>query len=195
MRFIASTSSSRTRPRHSTIASAAAGRLAATAAIEITPDAVAGGGRVDAALRVVSQLPRKDRAAARGRRPRARRRGCERSAARRSRVAFARRTGLPLALLADSVPLNVDDVRLHFESVRPRASPKRPRRWSDLISVLKAGLNDPAKPLASFFFVGPTGVGKTELAKALAEFLFGSRDRVDPASIWGSTPRPTPFSA
>ena len=36
----------------------------------------------------------------------------------------------------------------------------------------RAGLNDPARPLGSFMFLGPTGVGKTELAKALAEFLF-----------------------
>jgi len=40
----------------------------------------------------------------------------------------------------------------------------------------RAGLKDPARPTASFIFLGPTGVGKTELAKALAEFLFGSED-------------------
>src|SRR5262249_1254833 len=48
----------------------------------------------------------------------------------------------------------------------------------DVISTIKAGLNDPNKPLGSFVFVGPTGVGKTELAKVLAEFLFGSRERL-----------------
>ena len=36
----------------------------------------------------------------------------------------------------------------------------------------RAGLNDPRKPIGSFIFLGTTGVGKTELAKALAEFLF-----------------------
>ncbi len=36
----------------------------------------------------------------------------------------------------------------------------------------RAGLHDPSKPIGSFLFLGPTGVGKTELAKALAEFLF-----------------------
>src|SRR5205085_9048835 len=40
----------------------------------------------------------------------------------------------------------------------------------------RAGLKDPASPTASFIFLGPTGVGKTELAKALAEFLFGDED-------------------
>jgi len=40
----------------------------------------------------------------------------------------------------------------------------------------RAGLTDPHRPIGSFIFLGPTGVGKTELAKALAEFLFGSEE-------------------
>ena len=40
----------------------------------------------------------------------------------------------------------------------------------------RAGLNDPSKPIASLIFLGPTGVGKTELAKALSEFLFDSEE-------------------
>jgi ATP-dependent Clp protease ATP-binding subunit ClpC len=40
----------------------------------------------------------------------------------------------------------------------------------------RAGLKDPKRPIGSFVFLGPTGVGKTELAKALAEFMFGSED-------------------
>jgi ATP-dependent Clp protease ATP-binding subunit ClpB len=43
---------------------------------------------------------------------------------------------------------------------------------SDVIRRARAGLQDPRRPLGSFLFLGPTGVGKTELAKALAEFLF-----------------------
>src|SRR5438445_5986584 len=43
---------------------------------------------------------------------------------------------------------------------------------SDAIRRARAGLQDPNRPLASFIFLGPTGVGKTELARALAEFLF-----------------------
>jgi ATP-dependent Clp protease ATP-binding subunit ClpB len=43
---------------------------------------------------------------------------------------------------------------------------------SNAIRRARAGLQDPARPLGSFIFLGPTGVGKTELAKALAEFLF-----------------------
>ncbi|MBK9942957.1 MAG: ATP-dependent Clp protease ATP-binding subunit [Kouleothrix sp.] len=42
----------------------------------------------------------------------------------------------------------------------------------------RAGLKDPKRPIGSFIFLGPTGVGKTELAKTLAEFMFGSEDHL-----------------
>ncbi|WP_369028012.1 AAA family ATPase, partial [Nocardia farcinica] len=42
----------------------------------------------------------------------------------------------------------------------------------------RAGLKDPNRPIGSFLFLGPTGVGKTELAKALAEAVFGDEDRL-----------------
>lgn len=47
---------------------------------------------------------------------------------------------------------------------------------SDAIRRARSGLKDPRRPIGSFIFLGPTGVGKTELAKALAEFLFGDED-------------------
>jgi ATP-dependent Clp protease ATP-binding subunit ClpC len=47
---------------------------------------------------------------------------------------------------------------------------------SQAIRRTRAGLKDPKRPGGSFIFAGPTGVGKTELAKALAEFLFGDED-------------------
>ena len=43
---------------------------------------------------------------------------------------------------------------------------------SDAVRRARAGLKDPARPIGSFMFLGPTGVGKTELTKALAEFMF-----------------------
>jgi ATP-dependent Clp protease ATP-binding subunit ClpB len=49
---------------------------------------------------------------------------------------------------------------------------------SDAIRRSRAGLSDPARPLGSFLFLGPTGVGKTELCKALAGFLFDSEDHM-----------------
>ena len=53
---------------------------------------------------------------------------------------------------------------------------------SRAIRRARSGLKDPARPIGSFMFLGPTGVGKTELAKALAEAMFGSEEaliRVD----------------
>ena len=50
------------------------------------------------------------------------------------------------------------------------------KAMSQAIRRTRAGLKDPKRPGGSFIFAGPTGVGKTELAKALAEFLFGEED-------------------
>ena len=47
---------------------------------------------------------------------------------------------------------------------------------SKAVRRARAGLKDPRRPIGNFIFLGPTGVGKTELARALAEFMFGSED-------------------
>lgn len=49
---------------------------------------------------------------------------------------------------------------------------------SDAIRRARAGIKDPKRPIGSFIFLGPTGVGKTELAKSLAEFLFNEEDAI-----------------
>src|SRR5262249_1288312 len=49
---------------------------------------------------------------------------------------------------------------------------------TDAIGIAKAQLNDPDRPLGVFLFLGPTGVGKTECARALARYLFGADDRL-----------------
>jgi ATP-dependent Clp protease ATP-binding subunit ClpC len=49
---------------------------------------------------------------------------------------------------------------------------------SEVIRRAKSGLSDPNRPLGSFIFLGPTGVGKTELVKVLADYLFGSRESI-----------------
>ena len=62
-----------------------------------------------------------------------------------------------------------------WRSSSPSASSARPRRCkavSTAVRRARAGLQDPNRPIGSFMFLGPTGVGKTELTKALAEFLF-----------------------
>ena len=91
--------------------------------------------------------------------------------------AFTRATGLPEFILSDEQAMRVPEVRAYFEE-RLLGQADAVGAMVDLVTVIKAGLNDPNKPLGSFFFVGPTGVGKTELAKVLAEFLFGGRDRL-----------------
>ena len=86
---------------------------------------------------------------------------------------FLRQTGLPEFLLRDELPLDPDDVRRHFEG-RIRGQPAACDAVVRLVTRFKAGLNDPRQPLGVMLFCGPTGVGKTALVKALANYLFGS---------------------
>jgi ATP-dependent Clp protease ATP-binding subunit ClpA len=90
---------------------------------------------------------------------------------------FAQRSGMPLALLSDEVALRSNDVT-EYLTARVLGQPEAVEAVVGVVMVVKAALQDSQKPLATLLFIGPTGVGKTELAKALAEYLFGSRDRV-----------------
>lgn len=92
-------------------------------------------------------------------------------------AAFARETGLPLFLLEDAVPLDLEATRRWFNE-RVIGQAEAVGLVVDLLATVKAALTRPRKPIASLLFIGPTGVGKTETAKALAEFLFGSKDRL-----------------
>jgi ATP-dependent Clp protease ATP-binding subunit ClpA len=92
-------------------------------------------------------------------------------------TAFSRETGLPEVLLDDHIQLDLEKTRNWF-SVRLIGQPEAITRVVDLLTIIKARLARPKKPLASFLFIGPTGTGKTELAKALAEFLFGDASRL-----------------
>jgi hypothetical protein len=91
--------------------------------------------------------------------------------------AFSAETGLPLALLEDSIPLDLESTGTWFRE-RVMGQDGAVQVVIDTIATIKARLSRPGKPLASLLFVGPTGVGKTELAKTLAEFFYGSRDRM-----------------
>ncbi len=91
--------------------------------------------------------------------------------------AFSAETGLPLFLLEDEVRFDPAAARAWFAE-RLVGQDDAVDLVVDLLATAKAGLGRPGKPIASLLFIGPTGVGKTELAKALAEYLFGSRDRL-----------------
>jgi ATP-dependent Clp protease ATP-binding subunit ClpC len=92
-------------------------------------------------------------------------------------ASFTRETGLPRVLLDPSVPLDVNQTR-HWFADRVIGQPEAVELVVDLLATVKSGLTRPNRPIASLLFIGPTGVGKTEMAKALAEFLFGSKDRL-----------------
>ncbi len=88
---------------------------------------------------------------------------------------LANSTGIPVFKLTEeesSRLLNMED-ELHKRVVGQDEAIKS---LSQAIRRTRAGLKDPKRPGGSFIFAGPTGVGKTELAKALAEFLFGEED-------------------
>jgi ATP-dependent Clp protease ATP-binding subunit ClpC len=93
-----------------------------------------------------------------------------------SRV-FADHSGLPDFVVSPSATLTLESVRgaLGERVVGQRGALEA---VVEAIALFKAGLNDPDRPIGSFLFVGPTGVGKTELARALAGFLFGSDTRL-----------------
>lgn len=90
---------------------------------------------------------------------------------------LSKSTGVPAQLLDDAVPLNLAAVREFFEK-RIVGQSEAVEAVVDLVTLIKAGLTDPNKPFGVFLFVGPTGVGKTELARALAEFIFGDAARL-----------------
>ncbi len=84
-------------------------------------------------------------------------------------------TGIPVSQMMESEA----DRLLHMEerlSERVIGQAEAIKAISDAIRRARAGLKDPRRPIGSFIFIGPSGVGKTELAKALAEFMFGDEE-------------------
>ena len=90
---------------------------------------------------------------------------------------ISRWTGIPVAKLTESErnkTLHLDEV-LHQRVV---GQDEAVELVTESIIRSKAGIKDPSKPIGSFLFLGPTGVGKTELAKALAESLFDNEQNI-----------------
>ena len=84
-------------------------------------------------------------------------------------------TGIPVTKLVESEM----DKLLHMEDVlhkRLVGQDEAVDTVSDAIRRARSGLKDPKRPIGTFLFLGPTGVGKTELAKSLAEFMFNDED-------------------
>jgi ATP-dependent Clp protease ATP-binding subunit ClpB len=87
----------------------------------------------------------------------------------------ARWTGIPVSRIEESETaklVHMED-RLHQRVI---GQDEAVEAVSSALRRSRAGLQDPDRPIGSFLFVGPTGVGKTELARALAEFMFDSQD-------------------
>ncbi|MCA1635512.1 MAG: AAA family ATPase, partial [Acidobacteria bacterium] len=92
-------------------------------------------------------------------------------------VTLSQLTGLPVSILDEREGLDLARLRAFFEQ-RVLGQPEAVECLVERVAMVKAGLTDPTRPQGVFLFVGPTGTGKTEIAKTLAEFLFGSPERM-----------------
>jgi ATP-dependent Clp protease ATP-binding subunit ClpC len=89
----------------------------------------------------------------------------------------SRQTGIPVSRLTEEEKDRLLGLEQHLHQ-RVVGQDEAVRVVSDAVLRSRAGLASPDRPIGSFLFLGPTGVGKTELARALAEALFGSEDRM-----------------
>ncbi len=90
---------------------------------------------------------------------------------------FCRESGMPTFMVDPSVPMEPLQVKRDFND-QIFSQEEAVSSVVDAMAAVKTALTRTGKPIASFLFVGPTGVGKTELAKILAQFLFGHRNRM-----------------
>jgi ATP-dependent Clp protease ATP-binding subunit ClpC len=89
----------------------------------------------------------------------------------------SRQTGIPVASLTQEEKDRLLGLEEHLHE-RVVGQDEAVRVVADAVLRSRAGLASPDRPIGSFLFLGPTGVGKTELARALAEALFGSEERM-----------------
>ena len=89
----------------------------------------------------------------------------------------SRATGIPVAQLTQEEKERLLELEQNLHQ-RVIGQDDAVTAIAEAVRRSRAGLGDPNRPIGSFLFLGPTGVGKTELARALAEALFGSEDRM-----------------
>ncbi|MEV6961756.1 ATP-dependent Clp protease ATP-binding subunit [Streptomyces sp. NPDC051207] len=89
----------------------------------------------------------------------------------------SRQTGIPVSSLTEEEKDRLLGLEQHLHE-RVVGQDEAVRVVADAVLRSRAGLASPDRPIGSFLFLGPTGVGKTELARALAQALFGSEDRM-----------------
>lgn len=97
-------------------------------------------------------------------------------------LAASQMTGVPVSKLGEDERLRYARMVEHLQE-RIIGQDQAVMVVSRAIKTARVGLKDPRRPIGAFMFLGPTGVGKTELARVLAEFMFGSEDAMLPLDM------------
>lgn len=92
---------------------------------------------------------------------------------------FVKQTGMPESFLRDDLLLDQRELRSYFQQ-RIIGQAAAVDKLCEIVKIFKAGLNNPSRPISTLIFAGPTGVGKTASAKALADYFFGKGQKKFP---------------
>lgn len=90
---------------------------------------------------------------------------------------FSEESGLPMFMIDEDIAFPVKEIKANFNN-QVAGQEKAVDTVVNMLATVKTAVSRSGKPIASYLFVGPTGVGKTEMAKVLSEFMFGNRDRL-----------------
>ncbi|BDS12653.1 AAA family ATPase [Aureispira anguillae] len=90
---------------------------------------------------------------------------------------FCEETGMPPFIVDPAIPMDLPKIEQFFNA-NVFGQSHAIQTLTNILASVKTALLRQGKPIASMLFVGPTGVGKTEMAKVLAQFMFGSRDKM-----------------